>query len=202
MSLFEQAVKTYGMELEDDARTLAETIIDYWKEYDDGKGYCCMLEGFTRINKDNAQVFNQLANKVASIPKDDLSPYQNGKRFKLAPAEYCFAQSNERNTVSVVALLIDEDGQEQELWLSTILRKAFERQDSRTVEVVNNSTIAKEVRAKVTPNTTNKELGEIFANLVRGKEIICYRQVYARSISTRTGRPFEVPAALIGFEFA
>ena len=52
------------------------------------------------------------------------------------------------------------------------------------------------------PNTTNKELGEIFANLVRGKEIICYRQVYARSISTRTGRPFEVPAALIGFEFA
>lgn len=161
-----------------------------------------MLEGFTRINKDNAQVFNQLANKVASIPKDDLSPYQNGKRFKLAPAEYCFAQSNERNTVSVVALLIDEDGQEQELWLSTILRKAFERQDGRMVEVVNNSTIAKEVRAKVTPNTTNKELGEIFANLVRGKEIICYRQVYARSISTRTGRPFEVPAALIGFEFA
>ena len=31
------------MELEDDARTLAETIIDYWKEYDDGKGYCCMF---------------------------------------------------------------------------------------------------------------------------------------------------------------
>lgn len=161
-----------------------------------------MLEGFTRINKDNEQVFNQLANKTASIPKDDLSPYQNGRRFKLAPDEYCFAQSSENNRVSVVALLIDEEGREQELWLSTILRKAFERQDGKTVEVVNNSAIAKEVRSKVTPTTTNKELGEIFANLVRGKEIVCYRQIYARTIQTKTGRTFEVPAALIGFEFA
>lgn len=161
-----------------------------------------MLEGFTRINKDNEQVFNQLANQTASIPKDDLSPYQNGRRFKLAPDEYCFAQSSENNKVSVVALLIDEEGKEQELWLSTILRKAFERQDGKTVEVANNSTIAKEVKARITPTTTNKELGEIFANLVRGKEIICYRQAYARSVPTRTGRPFEVLAALIGFEFA
>ena len=120
-----------------------------------------MLEGFTRINKDNEQVFNQLANRTASIPKDDLSPYQNGKRFRLAPDEYCFAQSNERNTVSVVALLIDEDGQEQELWLSTILRKAFERQDGKTVEVINNSTIAKEVRASYTQYNKQRTGGNI-----------------------------------------
>ena len=50
------------MELEDDARTLAETIIDYWKEYDDGdyspKGYCCMFccgsswEGYDEVVHD------------------------------------------------------------------------------------------------------------------------------------------------------
>jgi hypothetical protein len=99
-------------------------------------------------------------------------------------------------------LLIDEQGNEQELWLSTLLKKAFERKGGETVEVVNNSTISKELRDKLTAQTTNKELGEMFVSLAKGKELVCHRQVYARSIPTKTGRPFEVPAALIGFEFA
>lgn len=161
-----------------------------------------MLEGFTRINKDNEAMFNQLANQKASVPNDDLSPYQEGRKFKLSAEGYCFARSESSNRVSVVALLIDEQGNEQELWLSTLLKKAFERKGGETVEVVNNSTISKELRDKLTAQTTNKELGEIFVSLAKGKELVCHRQVYARSIPTKTGRPFEVPAALIGFEFA
>ena len=83
-----------------------------------------------------------------------------------------------------------------------VLKKAFERKGGETVEVVNNSTISKELRDKLTAQTTNKELGEMFVSLAKGKELVCHRQVYARSIPTKTGRPFEVPAALIGFEFA
>lgn len=161
-----------------------------------------MLEGFTRINKDNEALFNQLANQKASVPNENLSPYQDGKKFKLSASGYCFARSESSNRVSVVALLIDEQGNEQELWLSSLLKTTFERKGDKTVEVVNNSSISVELRNKLTAQTTNKELGEMFVNLVKDKEIICHRQIYARSIPTKTGRPFEVPAALIGFEFA
>ena len=55
-----------------------------------------MLEGFTRINKDNEAMFNQLANQKASVPNDDLSPYQEGRMKEWSPV----AQMEELRTVN------------------------------------------------------------------------------------------------------
>lgn len=161
-----------------------------------------MVEGFTRVDKTNEAEFAKLANQTVSANREDLSPYQEGKRFKLSKEGYCFARSQTSNTVGVVALLLDEQGAEQELWLSTLLKKGFERQGSTVVEVENTSTISKGVKEKLTPKTTNKELGELFVKLVGDKEIICHRQKYIRTVPTRRGTTFEVVASLIGFEFA
>lgn len=161
-----------------------------------------MVEGFTRVSKENEVEFNKLANLTITANREDLSPYQEGKKFKLSTEGYCFASSTTSNTVGVVALLLDEQGAEQELWLSTLLKKGFERQGTTVVEVENASTIAKGVKEKLTSKTTNKELGELFVKLVGDKEIICRRQKYVRTVPTRRGTTFEVVASLIGFEFA
>ena len=161
-----------------------------------------MIEGFTRINKSNETEFNQLANKAINVNRDDVSPYKEGKRFKLSSEGYCFARSLTTNSVGVVALLIDEQGAEQELWLSTLFKKGFEKHGTEIVEIENASTIAKQLKEKLTPQTTNKELGELFVQLVGNKEIICHRQKYVRTIPTRRGTSFEVVASLVGFEFA
>ena len=161
-----------------------------------------MLDGFTRINKSNEAEFNQLANKAINVNRDDVSPYKEGKRFKLSSEGYCFARSLTTNSVGVVALLIDEQGNEQELWLSTLFKKGFERQGTTVVEIKNTSTIAKTLKEKITDKTTNKELGELFVSIVGNKEIICHRQTYVRSLPSRRGGTFEVPASLVGFEFA
>lgn len=160
-----------------------------------------MVEGFIRIDKNNETEFAKLADQTITADREDLSPYQEGKKFKLSKEGYCFARSQTSNTVGVIALLLDEQGTEQELWLSTLLKKGFERQGSTVVEVENASTIAKGVREKLTPKTTNKELGELFVKLVGGKELVCRRQKYVRTVPTRRGTTFEVVASLIGFEF-
>lgn len=161
-----------------------------------------MIEGFTRINKSNEAEFNQLANKTISANREDLSPYQENRKFKLSAEGYCFARSQTTNTVGVVALLIDEQGNEQELWLSTLFKKGFERQGTTVVEIKNTSTIAKALKEKVTDKTTNKELGELFVSIVGNKEIICHRQTYIRTLPSKRGGTFEVLASLVGFEFA
>ena len=70
------------------------------------------------------------------------------------------------------------------------------------MEIKNTSTIAKTLKEKITDKTTNKELGELFVSIVGNKEIVCHRQTYVRSLPSRIGGTFEVPASLVGFEFA
>lgn len=160
-----------------------------------------MIEGFVKITKENEKEYNEIANKVVSVSREETSPFKEGRKFKLSKDGFFFARSQTTNTVGVVVLLVDEQNNEQEFWISTLFKKGIERQGTETKEVENSSTIAKQIKEKLTPQTTNKELGEIFVQLVGNKEIVCHRQKYVRTVPTRRGTSFEVVASLVGFEF-
>lgn len=149
----------------------------------------------TRIDKNNEALYNEVAN-ASFRGGESSSPFKEGTKFKLSPEKYCFTRS-ERGNVFVVALVLDEQGKEQELYLSMLLKSDI----GESGKVENNSQLAKALQAKITPQTTNKQAGEIIAELIGNKTIICKRQHYIRYYRLPSGVSKPIPSSLVGFDF-
>lgn len=150
------------------------------------------INGFEKIDANNVEEFNKAANQKASLGEHS-SPFQEGATFTVVGYEFHRSKTNP-DRIGVVALLKGETGNNEELWLTTLLKKGV---DTQMKVVENSSTIAKKLVEKLTSNTTNKELGDAFVQIVGQSKIKVVRIQYARI--TKYGNT--IPSSLVGFEF-
>lgn len=130
-----------------------------------------MIKGFTtsRFDAKGAQSAN------IKVNGNSANPFQEGKTFKMATeSPFGLATSTDGNRTFALVYLINEDGQEVELWLN-MLTKTVTNGEDKTV-TASEYKFNQDFTAKVLGKDNASDWWKAFADLVGDKELICHRQ--------------------------